>query len=150
MLCDLCNIGVNMAIPSEKKVLVVDDDPDVCIFLETCIKAAGFQVESAMNGVDALDKIEGNVPDLMTLEIVMPRKSGVSLMRKIHKNETWSAIPVIVITAHLHNEPGKDDIKEFNSFNKRVGPEYFLEKPITPKRLVRTICDILDVEPVEG
>ncbi len=138
-----------MALASEKRVLVVDDEPEVRYFLEACIRNAGFQVESAMDGVDALEKIEGNVPDLMTLEIVMPRKSGISLMRKIRKNEKWAAIPVIGITAYLHDEFGRDDIKEFNSFNKSNGPEYILEKPVIPENLVKAICEILDVEPIE-
>jgi CheY-like chemotaxis protein len=138
-----------MVIAPEKRVLVVDDEPDDRNFLEASIRDAGFQVESAMDGVDAIEKIAGNTPDLITLEIVMPRKSGINLLRKLHKNEKWAAIPVLVITAHLHDEFGKDDIKEFNSFKNSTRPEHILEKPVAPKRLVKAICEILDVEPVK-
>jgi CheY-like chemotaxis protein len=136
-----------MARASEKKILVVDDEPDVRNFLVACIEDAGFWVESAVDGVDALEKIEADTPDLMTLDMVMPRKSGISLMRKLRKNEKWATIPIIVITAHAHDEFGKEDIKEFNAFATRHRPKVTMEKPVTPERLVKAICEILMVDP---
>jgi len=135
---------------SEKKILVVDDEPDVRSFLVACIEDAGFSVESAVDGVDALEKIEANIPDLMTLDMVMPRRSGISLMRKLKENEKWAKIPVIVITAHAHDEFGKEDIKEFNAFATRHRPKVTMEKPVTPERLVKAIYEILEVEPLKG
>jgi len=132
---------------SEKRILVVDDEPDVRNFLVACIEDAGFKVASAIDGVDALEKIETNVPDLITLDMVMPRKSGINLMRKLRKNEKWAGIPVIVITAHAHDEFGSEDIKEFNAFATRHRPKITMEKPVTPERLVKAICEILKVEP---
>jgi len=85
-----------MAHASEKKILVVDDEPDVRNFLASCIEDAGFIVETAVDGVDALEKIQADIPDLMTLDMVMPRKSGISLMRKLRENENWANIPVII------------------------------------------------------
>ena len=58
---------------SEKRILVVDDEPDVRNFLAACLEDAGFNVETAFDGVDALEKIEAFSPDLMTLDMVMPR-----------------------------------------------------------------------------
>ena len=137
-----------MTLASEKRILVVDDEPDVRNFLVTCIEDAGFKVESAIDGVDALEKIEANIPDLMTLDMVMPRKSGINLMRKLRKNEQWAKIPIIVITAHAHDEFGSEDIKEFNAFATRYRPKITMEKPITPERLIKAICEMLDVKPV--
>jgi len=135
-----------MAHASEKKILVVDDEPDVRNFLVACIEDAGFKVEFAVDGVDALEKIKADKPDLMTLDMVMPRKSGISLMRKLRNNEKWANIPIIVITAHAHDEFGKEDIKEFNAFATRHRPKFTMEKPVIPKRLVKAICNILNVE----
>jgi len=139
-----------MANASEKRILVVDDEPDVRNFLVVCIEDAGFQVDSAVDGVDALDKIEANPPDLMTLDMVMPRRSGISLMRKLKKHDEWSRIPIIVITAHAHDEFGSEDIKEFNAFATRNRPKVTMEKPVTPEKLVAAICEILDVIPETG
>ena len=135
-----------MAKASEKRVLVVDDEPDVRNFLAACIEDAGFQVEKASDGEDALEKIQAAVPDLMTLDMVMPRRSGISLMRKLRKNEAWAEIPVIVITAHARDELGSKDVKELQAFAARHRPHFTFEKPITPEKLVNAIAQILEVE----
>ena len=132
---------------SERKILVVDDEPDVRNFLTACIQDAGFMVDSAVDGQDALEKLEMEIPDLMTLDMVMPRKSGIELIRTLRKNEKWSKLPVIVITAHARNEFASEDIKSFNAFTSGLKPRRTIEKPVTPKVLINTICQILDVEP---
>jgi len=132
---------------SEKKILVVDDEPDVRNFLAACIQDAGFIVDSAVDGQDALEKIEKEIPDLMTLDMVMPRKSGIELIRTLRKSDKWSKLPVIVITAHARNEFASEDIKSFNAFTSGLKPRRTIEKPVTPEVLVNTICQILDVEP---
>lgn len=134
---------------TEKKILVVDDEPDVRNFLTACIQDAGFIVDSAVDGQDALEKIEAEIPDLMTLDMVMPRKSGIELIRTLRKNDKWAKLPVIVITAHARNEFASEDIKCFDAFTSGLKPRRTIEKPVTPKVLVDTICDILDVEPLD-
>lgn len=132
---------------SEKKILVVDDEPDVRNFLTACIQDAGFMVDSACNGQEALEKIERDLPDLMTLDMVMPRKSGIELIRILRKKKKWSKLPVIVITAHANDEFASDDIKVFNAFTSGLKPRRTIEKPVTPQVLVNTICEILEVMP---
>jgi len=138
-----------MAQASEKRILVVDDEPDVRNFLATCLKDAGFQVDTAIDGMEALEKLQQEIPDLITLDMVMPRHSGISVMRKLRRNEAWSNIPVIVITAHAKDEFGSQDFKELQAFTARHRPKFTFEKPITPERLVNAICDILEVEAVK-
>jgi CheY-like chemotaxis protein len=131
---------------SEKRILVVDDEPDVRNFLATCIEDAGFEVETAVDGMDALEKIKSNKPDLMTLDMVMPRHSGIKLMRKLRQNEDWADIPVIVITAHAQDEFGSEDAKKFEAFAAHHRPKFFIEKPVTPAKLVKAIGEILEVD----
>ncbi len=135
-----------MAHASEKRILVVDDEPDVRNFLATCIEDAGFNVEVAVDGVDALEKVAKNAPDLMTLDMIMPRKSGVKVLRTLREHKEWEDIPVIVITAHARDEFGSEDIKILSAFTSRHRPRYTMEKPVTPKKLVEAIGEILDVE----
>ncbi|MFZ5563098.1 MAG: response regulator [Thermodesulfobacteriota bacterium] len=132
---------------NEKRILIVDDEPDVRNFLATLIQDAGFQTETAVDGVDALEKIQARIPDLMTLDMVMPRKSGLRLIRTIKQDERWAGIPIIVITAHAHDEFGNEDIREFNAFTSNMRPRYIMEKPVTPEKLIKAICEILQVEP---
>ncbi len=135
-----------MAHASEKRILVVDDEPDVRNFLAACIEDAGFEVETAKDGVEALEKVEANPPDLMTLDMVMPRKSGIAVIRKLRETDRFAKLPVIVITAHAHDEFGSEDIKGFNAFTSGLRPRYTMEKPVTPEKLVKAIAEILDVE----
>ena len=136
-----------MARASEKRILVVDDEPDVRNFLAACLEDAGFVVETAVDGIEALEKVKANTPDLMTLDMVMPRKSGIKVMRTLRENEKWARLPVIVITAHARDEFGSEDIKEFNAIASGLRPRYTLEKPVTPEKLVMSICEILGVAP---
>ncbi len=138
-----------MAHASEKRILVVDDEPDVRNFLAACIEDAGFVVETAHDGEDALEKVNANPPDLMTLDMVMPRKSGIAVIRSLREDERFTNLPVIVITAHAHDELGSEDIKGFNAFTSGLRPRYTMEKPVTPEKLVRAIADILQVETAE-
>ncbi len=138
-----------MAHASEKRVLVVDDEPDVRNFLATCIEDAGFQVDTACDGAEALKKVQADPPDLMTLDMVMPRVSGINLMRQLRSMERFAQLPVIVITAHAHDEMGSEDIKDFNAFASGTKPRYTMEKPVTPKKLVTAIRDILGVDVAE-
>lgn len=136
-----------MATANEKKILVVDDEPDVRNFLVACLEDAGFSVDAAADGLEALEKIEKEVPDLMTLDMVMPRLSGIKLIRKLRRNEKWSNLPIIVVTAHAHSEFASEDVKTFNAFTTGLTPKRVIEKPVTPSVLIKTICEILDVEP---
>lgn len=131
---------------SEKRIMVVDDEPDVRNFLAACLEDAGFKVDTAVDGLDALEKVEAFSPDLMTLDMVMPRMSGVKVLRTLRKNKKWANLPIIVITAHARDEMGSNQIEDFMAMTSKVRPRIILEKPISPANLVKTICEILKVE----
>ena len=132
-----------MAWASEKRILIVEDEPDARDFLATTIEGAGFDVETAVDGVEALDKIKARKPDLMTLGMVMPRHSGITLMRKLSRNNEWADIPIIVIMSHPQDEFSSESVKELEAFRAEHRPEHVLETPVTPAVLVRVIGEIL-------
>ena len=136
-----------MALASEKRILIVDDEPDVRNFLSVCAEDAGFIVETAVDGEDAIAKVQSFCPDLMTLDMVMPKKSGYKVLKEIRAMEQFAQLPVIVITAHANDELGSDDMnKMYATFSGPKAPRVTLEKPITPEKLVKTIAEILDVD----
>jgi len=136
-----------MAQVSKKRILVVDDEPDVRNFLAACLEDAGFNVEIAVDGLDALEKVEAFSPDLITLDMVMPKMSGIKVIRKLRKNEKWANLPVIVITAHAYDEMGSDQIRILSAMTSGLRPRVTLDKPISPANLIKTICKILEIEP---
>jgi CheY-like chemotaxis protein len=136
-----------MALASEKKILIADDEPDVRNFLSVCAEDAGFIVETAVDGEDAIAKVQSFCPDLMTLDMVMPKKSGYKVLKEIRAMEKFAQLPVIVITAHANDELGSEDMsKMYATFSGPTAPRVTMEKPITPEKLVRAIADILDVD----
>lgn len=137
---------------SKKKILIVDDEPDIRNFLSACLEDAGFLVNTAKDGIEALEKVAADPPDLITLDLVMPRRSGVWVIRELQKNEQWTKIPVIVITAHARDEFGTDEIKALSAFTANMRPRYTIEKPVTPEKIVRAIRDVLQLTetPAQG
>ncbi len=117
-----------------KKVLIVDDEPDVVSYLATILKDNGYDIVTAANGDEALKVIETGVPDLITLDIAMPETTGVRTYRTLKDHPAWQAIPVIIVTGLAH------DFQQFISTRKHVPPpEGYLEKPIVPEQLLAEV-----------
>lgn len=135
-----------MAHARDKTVLVVEDEPDVRMFLSACAEDGGFQVVTAEDGVAALEQLERLTPDLITVDMVMPRMNGIALLRHLRDNPAWASIPVVLITAHMRDELGDEAVKQLLTFDVEHRPKLVVEKPINPPELMRLIAEILDVE----
>ena len=122
----------------QKTVLVVDDDPDAVDFFVTVLEDNGYKTVSARDGNEALDRIEEEIPDLVTLDVTMPEKSGVGVYRKLREEDAYKGIPVIIITGV------SDDFKHFISSRRKVPPPNgYLSKPIEPEDLVRLVGELV-------
>jgi DNA-binding response OmpR family regulator len=82
----------------KKFILIVDDDPDIRLFLEFCLQKAGFVVLQASNGAKALDILKERLPDLIITDAMMPILDGYGLIKALKNDEAWSHIPVILLT----------------------------------------------------
>ena len=131
-----------MADKSGKTVLVVDDEADVRSFLKAALLEAGFEVVTAADGFEALEEVKKRVPDLISLDLVMPKKSGAMFYRDLNKNKEWSRIPVIIVTGHARDDLGKADLKELTM----SGPGIYLEKPVKPDNYVAAVKQILGMD----
>jgi CheY-like chemotaxis protein len=135
-----------MARPEEKTILVVDDEEDVREYLAMALEDAGFNVERAADGNEALEKIAEAPPDFISLDLVMPGKSGIKLLHELRRNQDWRNIPFVVVTAHARDDLGKGDLEEIMSQKTFSGPKVYLEKPVKPEQYVGFICEQLGVE----
>jgi CheY-like chemotaxis protein len=135
-----------MATPSEKTVLVVDDEPDVVFFLQTALEDAGFNVVTATNGEEALQRMKERVPDFISCDLVMPRKSGVKFLYELRKHKEWARIPVVIVTAHARDELGSHDLKEILEGRTIQGPQVYLEKPVRAEDFVGMVKRELGIE----
>ena len=132
--------------PEDKTILVVDDEPNVREYLTTILQDAGFNVVTAGDGVEALEIIRENPPDFISLDLIMPRKSGHKLLYELRKHKRWSRIPVLIVTAHAQDELGKEDLEDLLQNRVMSGPGTYLEKPVNPANYVRGIQRALGIE----
>ena len=130
---------------SKKHVLVVDDEPDVRHYLGAILEDAGFTVTVAEDGEAALDIIKKSPPDFISLDLLMPRKSGHRLLYDLKKNKEWSKIPVLIVTAHAKDELGRDALDDLLENGIMSGPGTYLEKPVNPNSYIRAVQRALGI-----
>lgn len=123
-----------------KKVLVVDDDPDVRSFVVTVLEENQYTPLVAQDGVEGFEMIEKEQPDLVILDVLMPRGSGIRLYRKLKTHDTYKKIPIIMFTgiaqrSFLKSQKALDEFKG----GEVPKPDVYLEKPIEPEELAAAI-----------
>jgi two-component system alkaline phosphatase synthesis response regulator PhoP len=138
-----------METASDKTVLVVDDEPDVREYLRTVLEDAEFKVLTAGDGEEALEVIKRERPDFISLDLIMPRKSGHKLLYELKKDKELSRIPVLIVTAHARDEMGKESLEDILNSSVMSGPGTYLEKPVNPLSYVRSIQRALGIEESE-
>lgn len=123
-----------------KKVLVVDDDPDVRSFVVTVLEENQYTPLVACDGVEGLEMIKNETPDLVILDVLMPRGSGIRLYRHLKTQDALKAVPVIMFTGIALRSFLKSQkvLEEFKG-EKVPEPDIYLEKPVEPQELVDAI-----------
>ena len=110
---------------TNKTVLVVDDEPDIVTYLTTVLEDNGYKTVSARDGVEALEKVKADCPDLICLDISMPEKSGVKMYRELREDPATKDLPVIVVTGL------SKDFETFIKTRRQVPPPNdYVAKPI--------------------
>jgi len=123
-----------------KKILVIDDEPDVVAYLSTLLEDNGFKTLTASNGEEGLLKAKEAKPDLVSLDISMPEKSGVKFFRELQEDSEISNIPVIIVTGV------SQDFEKFIKTRKQVKPPAgYVSKPIDQQEFLKQIRDILKI-----
>lgn len=120
----------------KKSVLVVDDQPHIVRLIQVNLEKEGFQVTTAGDGVEGLQKVREIRPDLVILDVIMPRKDGFEVLRDIKSDPELLDIPVIMLTVKTHNADIVEGLKE--------GAEMYLPKPFHPKELVALVKRVLE------
>jgi CheY-like chemotaxis protein len=138
-----------MSGPEDKTVLIVDDEPDVVDYFAGILERAGFDVVTASNGREALDCVKEKKPDFISLDLVMPEKSGIRFLYELRKNREWARIPIMIVTAHARDDLGRKDFEEIFSDRTAAGPMIYLEKPVKPERFLNNVKRILGLAPLE-
>ena len=119
-----------------KKILIVDDDPDLVEAVSTILESKGYEVSAAYGGIEGLEKAKTENPDLIVLDVMMPDKDGYAVCKELKGDPKYRTIPILLLTAvaskitttrytqHMGMETEADD---------------YIDKPVEPDELVKRI-----------
>ncbi len=121
-----------------KRILIIDDEQDIRTYLSTLLGDQGYETIQAKDGVEAMQDVQKDPPDLITLDISMPEKSGIRFFREIKTDNRWKHIPIVVVTGV------SEDMRTFISSRHQVpAPEGFVSKPINQEEILDLIRSLL-------
>jgi DNA-binding response OmpR family regulator len=122
---------------SRRKILVVDDDPDIYIIVQTNLEAAGYEVVGASNGAEGLRKVREENPDLVILDVLMPEMDGWEVLAQIEADPRTAGMPVIMLTCKSEDTDILRGLEE--------GAVEYVTKPFYPENLVASVKILLSV-----
>jgi len=127
-----------------KKILVVDDDPGVRLFNVTVVEEAGHTALVAENGEDGLAMAKSASPDLIVLDVLMPRQSGIKMYRALKTDPAYQGIPIIILSGISERSflKSQQALTQFGG-NAVPEPEAYLEKPVNAQTLTEWIQKML-------
>jgi DNA-binding response OmpR family regulator len=126
--------------PTDKLVLIVDDDESVRDLLEFVVKKEGFKIEKAVDGEEALQKARRISPDLILLDLMLPKLGGFEILRELQSDETVN-IPIVIITGRYTERSTSEMIKQ------EPNVKDFIEKPVKPQLLLGILHKLLKTRP---
>lgn len=117
------------------KILVADDEPNIVISLEYLLKREGYTVVIARDGQEALDVIAREVPDLVLLDVMMPKKTGFEVCQEVRANDALKGVKILMLTAK-----GRDtDVAKGTA----LGADAYITKPFSTRDLAQKVADML-------
>src|SRR5690606_35975519 len=122
-----------------KSVLVVDDEPNIVLSLEFLMQQAGFDVRVARDGEQALAAMREKTPDLVLLDVMIPRGDGYGVCKAVRANPAWRDVRIIMLTAK-----GRDPEREKGL---ALGADDYITKPFSTREVVARVKELLGVAP---
>lgn len=126
------------------KVLIADDEPSIVASLEFLMRRSGHDIRVAVNGDEVLGLVEEFVPDLVILDVMMPRRSGFEVCAKIRERESWRSIKILMLSARGREAEVSKGLA--------LGADAYLTKPFSSRELLQVVRQLLggDLSPGGG
>jgi len=118
-----------------KTVLIVDDEEYIVTSLEYVMKSAGYEVVVAYDGEQAIEKVKETAPDLLLLDVMMPKLDGFEVCEKIRANPLWESIRIIMLTAK-----GRDSERDKGI---SLGADAYMTKPFSTRDILKRVMELL-------
>lgn len=123
---------------NKKKILIVDDDPDIVKIIKMRLVYEGFEVIEAYEGLEGLEKARSQKPDLIVLDLLMPRITGFEILKILKVDEQYKHIPILVLTGQSE--------KCYQKFGMALGANDYMCKPFVTEELVRRVKGMVNGE----
>ena len=125
-----------------RRILTCDDEKHIVRLIQVNLERQGYEVITAFNGAECLEKVEADRPDLIVLDVMMPEMTGFEVLEALKKNPETESIPVIMLTARAQDA---DVLRGWQS-----GVECYLTKPFNPMELIAFVKRIFSMERAAG
>jgi CheY-like chemotaxis protein len=125
---------------AQLRVLVIDDEPDQTTYLSTLLQDQGWEARTANSADEGLALAREEVPNVVLLDVMMPERGGLSTLIALRKDEKTKSVPVVLVTgiqAELTH-----DFSAFLDRFKKHHPDAYLEKPVDPEKLLKTLDEV--------
>ncbi len=119
-----------------RRILVVDDEPNIALSLNYLMERAGYSVRIAADGEEAIEAVKEALPDLILLDVNMPKMNGYEVCELVRANPQWKHIPIVMLTAK-----GRDIEREKGL---AVGADEYITKPFSTQEVVEKVRVILE------
>jgi len=122
------------------RILLVDDDPDVRLAIGTVLEVEGYQLRTARDGIECLERVREERPDLLILDLLMPRKDGFAVIRELRENPKYRDVPILILTA-VREDASRRRYELETGLSMDV--QDYVEKRISPPELLRRVAKLL-------
>ncbi|OQX64192.1 MAG: response regulator [Desulfococcus sp. 4484_241] len=126
---------------SKKRVLVVDDEPDFVMLVKKYLEKDGFQVETAYNGVEGIEKVHANPPDAIVLDVMMPEKDGYEVCAELKSDEKYADIPIVLLTA-VADHVSSTRYSHFDGMSMKA--DDYLPKPASAEDICESVKSLIE------
>ena len=116
-------------------IMLVDDEPNLRDLLRQMLELGGYDVVEAIDGLEALEKLEETVPDIMILDVMMPNMDGVSMCKKLRAGTAFARLPIIMLSGKTQHRAVQEGLA--------AGANQYLCKPITIEELLQSVRALL-------
>ena len=126
---------------AQPKVLVVDDDPDILDAITTILSTQPYSIDTARDGVECVDKVKADVPDLIVLDLLMPKKDGFAVVRELRDNPRYAKVPILILTS-VREDASRRRYELETGLAMDV--QDYVEKPVSPADLLERVSNLLE------
>ena len=118
-----------------KKILIADDEPNIVASLEFLMRQKGYEVRVVNNGIDAFQAVSEFLPDLLLLDVMMPRMSGYDVCQRVRANADWQHVKIVMLSAKGREAEVSKGLA--------VGADAYVTKPFSTRDLVAKVAEML-------